>query len=671
MMSRPPIDATVPLPVPSGHDAAVAAILAGLEPDPNLAVDEWADAHMVIPKSVGGPEPGRYRTDRTPYAREVMRALSPSSPYRRVVVMGASQMLKTQVALNWMGASIHQAPGNILALFPTEKLVKRVSHRLGETIKAVPVLNERVAPPRSRDSRNTLDTKEYDGGTIYLATARSASNLSEIACRYVYGDELDRWEMDVGGEGDPVELAEARTSNFGLNAKIYYSSSPTIEGASLIETLFRQSDQRRYFVPCPHCHTAQELVQQYLTWDDLLTRAWYVCPHCGAEIAEHHKPALLAEGEWRGQAVGDGLTAGFQISQLYAPLGWTSWLSLARKYVKAKHALERGDKGPMQVYYNTRLALTFDAADERANASELKKRAEAFPALTLPPGCVELTMAVDTQGNRLEYLIMGWGEGLERWVIDYQTIMGRPAEPEVWMELDRVLARPIFNGANQALRLSACLVDSGGHATQEVYEYTRRRRGLYVLAVKGGSKPGRPIISTKPSKVDINRRGRTIQGGAELWMIGTDTAKDWLFSRWLLPGGPGSIHFNRDLPETFYEQLTAERKLIRYVKGFARAEYIKSPGDANEALDLCVYNLAAAYFLGLHKRRPSEWRRIRDRLEPATGDLFAVAAVTLSTSSLPPAPPISPIPPLRFPPPAARPAPPAPVRRIAVTRRVS
>lgn len=657
------------LDVADGYAGWMAAFCEGLRPDPDMTVDAWADAYMYIPKSVGGPEPGNYRTDRTPYAREVMRALSPASPYRRVVVMGASQMLKTQVALNWIGASIHQAPGNILALFPTEKLVKRVSHRLGETIKAVPVLNERVAAPRSRDSRNTLDTKEFDGGTIYLATARSASNLSEISCRYVYGDELDRWEMDVGGEGDPVELAEARTSNFGYNAKIYYSSSPTIEGASLIETLFRQSDQRRYFVPCPHCHVGQELVQQYLAWDSGLTRAWYVCPHCGAEVEEHHKTALLAEGEWRSQAAGDGQTAGFQISQLYAPLGWTSWLGLARKYSKAKRALERGDKGPMQVYYNTRLALPFDAADERTSAAELKKRAEAFPALTIPPGCLELTLAVDTQGNRLEYLIIGWGDGLERWVIDYQVLMGRPAEAEVWAELDKVLARPIFNGANQALRISACVIDSGGHATQEVYEYTRRRRSLYVLAVKGGSKPGRPIISTKPSKVDINRRGKTIPAGAELWMIGTDTAKDWLFSRWLLPGGPGSIHFNRDLPDTFYDQLTAERKLIRYVKGFQRAEYVKSPGDANEALDLCVYNLAAAHFLGLHKRRPSEWKRIRDRLEPATGDLFAGAAPSSPASPSIPSPPI---PPIRFPPPAARiPVPTAGPRRVAVTRRAS
>jgi len=654
--------------VPSGYARAAAAIREALAPDPDMTVDRWADAHMIIPKKVGGPEPGHYRTDRTPYAREVMRCLSPQDPHRRVVVMGASQLLKTQVALNWIGASIHQSPGNILALFPTEKLVKRVSHRIGETIKAVPELNARVAPPRSRDARNTIEAKEYDGGTLYLATARSASNLSEISCRYVYGDELDRWEMDVGGEGDPVELAEARTSNFGHTAKIYYSSSPTIEGASLIETLYLQSDQRRYFVPCPHCQSMQELTWDHVRWDDALTRAWYGCDACGSEIEERHKPAMLAAGEWRAQAAGDGQTAGFQISQLYAPLGWSSWLALARKYVKARTALEKGDKGPMQVFYNTRLALTFDAADERTTAAELKKRAEDFAALTVPAGCLELSMAVDTQGNRLEYLIMGWGEGMERWVIDYGVLVGRPSEMAVWGELDKLLARPILNGWNQAMRIAACCIDSGGNATQEVYEYTRIRRRLYALAVKGASKTGRPVIASKPSKVDVNRRGKTIPAGAELWMIGTDTAKDWLFSRWHLPAGPGAIHFNRDLPDTFYEQLTAERKLVRYVKGFKRAEYVKTPGDANEALDLCVYNLAAAHFLGLHKRRPSEWKRLRDRLEPATGDLFGAAPAPRADGVIAMPSPESPRP---APPPPIAPVPPPAIRRQTVTRRVS
>ncbi|MGY6278008.1 phage terminase large subunit family protein [Methylomonas sp. MgM2] len=614
------------LNVADGYACFMEAFAEGLQPDPDLWVDEWSDQYMIIPKKAGAAEPGPYRTDRTPYAREVMRCLSPLHPCRRVVVMGASQMLKTQVALNWIGASIHQAPVNILALFPTERLVKRVSHRIGETLKAVPVLDERVAPPRSRDSRNTIDVKEFDGGTLHLATSRSAANLSEISCRYVYGDELDRWELDVQGEGDPIELAEARTSTFGFNAKIYFSSSPTIEGLSLIDKLFKTSDQRRYYVPCPHCSHMHTLEWERMHWNDDLTQAWMVCPECGATIEESHKTTMLAAGEWRAEnPAASGATVGFTISQLYAPLGWQSWPNLVEKYVKAKQSIEKGDKSPMQVFYNTRLAKCFDAADERIAADALKKRAKDYPLRSVPKNCLELTCSVDVQGNRIEYMVMGWGEGLERWVIDYGAIMGSPAEEDVWTELDKILMTPLYNTFGKALAIKACGIDTGGHYTQDVYQYTRMRRRRKVLALKGYSRPNRPVISGKPSLVDLNWRGQVQKHGAELWMVGTDTAKDWMLPRWLFNDGPGAIHFSNQLSDDFYHQLTAERKLIKYRKGHAISEWFKQPGEANEALDLCVYNLAMAHFLGLHKRRPNEWERLREQLQPNQQDIFSLA----------------------------------------------
>ena len=269
--------------IADGGDVYLKAFCAGLAPDPELWIDEWADEYQRIPAG-NGPEPGKYRTDRTPFAREPMRCLSPAHPCRRVVAMAASQLLKTQVALNWLSASIHQAPGNMLTLLPSGNVAKRVSSRIGKTIDEVPVLRERVAPARSRDSRNTMDTKEFRGGTLYITTAGSAANLSEIPARYVYGDEIDRWEVSVDKEGDPVELAEARTSTFGRNAKIYYSSSPTLEGVSRIATLFKEGDQRYYHVPCPHCGEFQQLEWENLRWGDDFSWAAYACSSCGTLI---------------------------------------------------------------------------------------------------------------------------------------------------------------------------------------------------------------------------------------------------------------------------------------------------------------------------------------------------------------------------------------------------
>lgn len=187
-------------------------------PDPELWVDEWADEYMRIPRDTGAAEPGKYRTDRTPYAREPMRCLSPAHPCKRVITKVASQLMKTQIALNWIGSLIHMSPSNILTLLPSLGLAKRVSARIAKTISVTPELSQRVTANRSRDSRNTVDTKEFDGGTLYATTAGSASNLAELSARFVYGDEVDRWDVDVDEEGDPIELAETRGSTFGRNA---------------------------------------------------------------------------------------------------------------------------------------------------------------------------------------------------------------------------------------------------------------------------------------------------------------------------------------------------------------------------------------------------------------------------------------------------------------------
>lgn len=610
-------------PYADGAATYRAAYMRGLRPDPELWIDEWADEYMRIPRESGAAEPGPYRTDRTPYAREPMRCLSPAHPCRRVVTMVASQLMKTQIALNWIGGVIHMAPSNFLMLLPTLGLAKRVSARVSHTIEATPVLKERVAKARSRDARNTMDTKEFEGGTLYATTAGSAANLAELAARYVYGDEVDRWDVDVDNEGDPIELAETRMSTFGRNAKAYFSSSPTIKGASRIDDLFSESDQRHFYVPCPHCHEMQVLEWENLKYTEDYSKVQYLCcnPECGCLIDEHHKGEMLAKGEWRAHAEGDGETVGFYLNALYAPLGWVSWLGLAKQYDKAKKAQDKGDLEPMQVFYNTRLARLWDSAQEITKASELQARAEDYRLGTATTGVLILTAAVDTQHNRLELLVIGWGEGLERWIVDHQVIMGDPADERTWLALDEKLKTRYRHTSGVELAICATAVDSGGHHTDEVYQFCRLRRWRNVFAVKGASKPGRPVIAQRPSRVDVTWKGATEKHGAELWMVGTDTAKDWIYNRYALNDGPGALHFSNDLPTDFYQQAVAERKIARYVKGHKRIEWVKGKADRNEALDLLVYNQGMAHYLGLHRYKEAEWSKLRAAV--SQGSLFA------------------------------------------------
>lgn len=590
----------------------------GLRPEPVLWVDEWADRYMRIPQSSGAAEPGPYRTERTPYAREPMRCLSPSHPSKRVVTMVASQLMKTQIALNWICGCIHMAPANILLLEPTQKLAQSVAGRVDQAVEAVPELRERVVVPRSRKGTNTWENKQFEGGRLFIATAGSSSNLAEKSVRYVYGDEVDRWEMDIDNEGDPVKLAEARASTFGRNAKFYFSSSPTIKGASRIADLFKMSDQRHYYVPCPHCGHMQVLEWANLKWDENYQLVQYLCsgPECGAMIDEHAKGSMLSKGEWRAHGQGDGETVGFHLNALYAPLGWTSWPSLAKDFDDALLMQKQGDQATMQVFYNTKLALPWDNAMEQTKADVLQARARAenYVLGTVPIGALMLTAAVDVQGNRLELIVIGWGMGMERWVIDHQVIMGDPSDSRTWEVLDDKLKVRYRHASGVGLGILATAVDSGGHHTHEVYQFCRIRRWRNVFAVKGDSHSSKNIIAQRPSRVDVNWRGNIEKNGAELWMIGTDTAKDWIYNRYPLESGPGALHFAKDLPDDFFAQCVAERKVARYVKGKRRVEWTKSKSERNEALDLMVYALAMAEYLGLGRYHENDWEKVRQSL---------------------------------------------------------
>jgi len=637
---------------------------------------------MRIPRDTGAAEPGKYRTERTPYAREPMRCLSPAHPCKRVVTMVASQLMKTQIALNWIGALIHMSPSNILTLLPSLALAKRVSSRIGKTIAVTPELHQRVASNRSRDSRNTMDTKEFEGGTLYATTAGSASNLAELAARFVYGDEIDRWDVDVDEEGDPIELAETRGSTFGRNAKFYFSSSPTIKGASRIDDLFQQSDQRHFYVPCPTCGHMQVLEWERLLYSPDFTTVHYQCagPECDVLIEEHYKGDMLSRGQWRAHAKRDGETVGFHLNGLYSPLGWVSWADLAKQFEKAKRAQDRGDLEPMQVFYNTRLAKVWDSAVEQTKHEVLQARAlqEDYVLGTLTVGILVLTAAVDVQANRLELMVLGWGAGMERWVVDHQVIPGDPADERTWTVLDERLKIRYRHPSGVSLAILATGIDSGGHHTHEVYQFTRVRRWRNVFALKGASKPGRPVIAQRPSQVDVTWKGQTERNGAELWMVGTDTAKDWIYNRYSFETGPGALHFAKDLPDEFFQQCVAERKVARYVKGYKRIEWVKGKADRNEALDLMVYNLAMAYLLGLHRYGEQDWDRLRQALaqaslfdqgEPAAPSAQATDASEdsedddVSPDVIPVPAPFKPSPPA----PTAQRAAPAPVQRRSST----
>jgi phage terminase large subunit GpA-like protein len=535
---------------------------------------------------------------------------------------------------------VHQSPSNFLWLVPTGKLHKRAAARIDKSIAAVPQLRERVAKPGSRDANNNNDIKEYVGGALYIATAGAAANLSELAVRRVLFDEIDRAKDNVGGEGDPTELAETRQTTFERNRKAYYPSSPTIEGESPIEALFLRGTQREALAECVHCGHVQALDFFKLIRSDDGKRALYPCEECGGLHEEGDKPRMFARGLWSAGVEGDGETESFHISAMFLPYGWIPWVSLMRQYDQAKAKLEEGSEEAMIVFYNTRLALCWARTKETTKYDELMQRAEPYRLGAVPDGACILTCAVDCQAYRLEMKTVGWGEGMEDWIVDYQVIHGPPSELATWEKLDELLKTRYRHDSGAMLSISATFInaDGKGGTAQDVYNFTASRRRRNIFAVKGHSRPGRPILSSKPTLVDINWRGKSEKKGAQLWFVGPDTAKDYLQARWKKTAGPGATHFSEDLPESYYKGLTAEYRTYGYKRGRKTSWWEQKKGEPNEPLDLMVYNLGAAYYLGLHKKNEHQWQLLRDRLVPTQGDLLAAMDTYPKSAAAPSAP---------------------------------
>lgn len=637
----------------NGYALLMDAMARGMEPDPSLPLDQWADEHMIIPKETGASEPGKYKVSRTPHARLPMQCLSADHPCKRVVVQGASQMLKTQVALNFLAETVHQRPKNFLWVVPTGKLHKRAAARIDKTVAAMQILRDRFAKPSSRVSTNNNDIKAYPGGALYIATAGAAANLSELSVTYVVYDEVDRSKDNIGGEGDPKELVETRQTSHERDRKSYYPSSPTLEGESPINALYKSGTQREALAECIHCGHAQPLDFFRLIRSDDGLRAMYPCRECGGLHEEGDKSRMFARGLWSDGAPGDGQTESFFISAMFLPFGWLPWVALMRQYDAAKSKLDEGSEESMIVFYNTRLALCWARTKETTQHSDLMARAEPYRLGTVPAGGLVLTAAIDTQAYRLEFKVVAWGEGMECWVIDYQVIHGSPSEEDTWRRADELLKSRYRHAGGQMLSITAAFVDSGGSATQDVYNFTSTRKHRNIYAVKGHSRPNRPILSSKPTLVDVNWRGAISARGAQLWFVGPDTAKDYLQARWKRAEGPGAVHFSADLPEAYYKGLTAEYRTFGYKRGHKVSWWVKKNGEPNEPLDLMNYNLGAAYLLGLHRKTEHAWAVLREYLNPMQGDLLALEPVQTSAPSNPAAPPTKQADPVAASPPTA------------------
>lgn len=606
---------------PNGRAIFAGAMSSSCRPRKRLTVSQWADAKRRL-SSKASSEVGQWRTSRTPWAKEPMDCLSVSSLVQTVVLMFASQMAKTEIMLNWIGYVIDHHPGPMLSVQPTLIVQKRyVRQRIDPMINETPELRDKLDARKTRDASNSEDLKDFTGGMLILGGANSPASLASMPVRDAACDEIDRFPWEVGkgekSEGEPLELIRQRQSNFPRR-KLLLASTPTIKDASRIEGEFEASDKRYYNLPCPECGELLVLKWPQLQWSlhpetKEPTKVWYACEHNGCVIEEHHKPQMLERGRWI-PTKPESPVRGYHINALYAQIGLGfRWIELVRQWVAAQ-----GDNTKLQVFINTKLAECYQDRTHEVKGHVLAERAESYALREIPHGCLILTAGVDVQGDRFEIQILGWGFGGKCWVIDYHVLPDvDPSRLEAWAKLAEYLNKPLTNRFGRTMMIECTAIDTGGHWTHDVYNFTRSRMIRRPMAIKGSNTPGKPILAARPTAQDVNWRGKVIKAGVKLWTIGTDTAKHALYNRLLgdanVEGPQRQIVFSNQLPTEYYDGLTSET--------FAPASnrWVKRRGRRNEQLDTWVYAAAAAQHpeLRIHAMRANDWAYFQKTLEPA------------------------------------------------------
>ncbi|MGJ0848272.1 phage terminase large subunit family protein [Tissierella praeacuta] len=555
-----------------------------LAPPPKLTVSQWADKYRRLSREASA-EPGQWRTDRAPYQREIMDAVN-DPKIEKVVIMSSAQVGKTELLLNVIGYYVDYDPAPMMLVLPTLDLAEAFSKdRLAPMFRDTPAITDKIKDNKTRDSNNTLLHKKFPGGHITLVGANSPSSLASRPIRIILADEVDRYPHSAGDEGDPVDLAEKRTTTFWNRKKIYVST-PTIKGLSRIEDEYENSTKEEWNLPCPDCGNYQPLKWSQIKFED----ATMECDYCKKRYSEMEWKAQ--KGVWIAREH-HANTRGFHLNELASP--WKRWETIIAEFKKAKRSKET-----LQVWVNTALGESWEEPTE-TDSEELIKRREVYNA-DVPKGVLVLTAGVDVQDDRLEIEVVGWGLDKESWGIEYKIFYGDPGQNEVWNQLDEYLTTEFKFEDGSGLMISIACIDSGGHFTTETYKFCKPREHRRIFAIKGKGGPGIPIVG----KATRNNRER-----AALFTIGVDQGKQLLVTRLKTEfEGPGYCHFPREKEkgynEAYFEGLTSERRVIKYSKGRPKVEWIKKEGVNNEPFDLRNYATAALEILNPNLEKLAE-----------------------------------------------------------------
>lgn len=568
----------------------------GLKPLPKTLVSVWADTYRMLSNT--SAEPGRWKTSRAPYQKDIMDAFTQPGIHR-VVVKSCAQIGKSDIMNNVIGRFAHLDPCTIMMIQPTIEMAQDFSKtRIAPMIRDTRVLRDLFLDVKTRDSNNTILNKIFPGGRLVMAGANSPAGLASRPVRILLCDEVDRFPASAGTEGDPIDLAAKRMTTY-WNRVMGMFSTPTNEGASRIDVEYEAGTQEEWCHRCPNCGEYSKLKYTDMDVDakqvkGTLGRKTYLvksvkwrCPHCGFKFTERQmKQAPQKYVSTNPEALENGCRS-FFINAFSSP--WISWKEVMREWLEAK-----GDPEREKVIKNTRFGESYAMPKAFEDEDIFMRRRERYGA-ELPDGVLLLTASVDTQDNRIEYEVCGWGVGEESWGIRKGIILGSPGAEETWEQLDMVLDHAYSFKDGRKLKVVRTFIDSGGHFSSSVYAYCRKNFAKERFAIKGyGGIPGMPLYG--------NKLGRAEDSTLPLVRLGVDDGKEMVMARLsITKPGPKYFHFpldeagiaeNRGYDSLYFKGIISEHKKKVRKNGIIREVWEPTQGVRNEPLDLRVYNLA-------------------------------------------------------------------------------
>jgi phage terminase large subunit GpA-like protein len=637
--------------------AVLNAITAGLEPlravEP-MPLSLWAEEHFRLSAESSHTQ-GQWQA--YPFQKGWMDAFS-NDDIEEVNVRKSKRVGYTKTLVAFAAYNIAHRRRKQAIWQPTDddrdSFVKSEIDPMLRDVKA-------VQPFKLNSKEDTLKLKQFMGSVMHTLGGKAARAYRRITVAVAILDEASAFDLVVEKRTNPVEGARGRLEGAPF-PKLIVGSTPSIKGLDHVETREQNAEAvMRYQIMCPHCG-----VEHPLIWGGKGVAHGFkgggmggdtgpvrhLCPHCRGELSQAEYLRLYGRGVWISDCAAyrygqDGIWRDGADQPIHSPrhvafVIWAAyspqreWADIVREFLEAKKKAEEGESGSLITFVNETLGEVWEEVFEKADQHQLARRAEAYSLRTVPLGGLVLVCGVDVQDDRFEAVVWAIGRGEEMWVVDYAILPANPADEREWAKLDEYLLAKFPHAGGQQLGIDAVAVDTGGHFTHQAYNYCRQRERRRVYAVKGDHQPSK-MVKSRASVQDVNWRGQILKRGVKLWFVGTDTAKDLLYGRLqVTQPGPGYVHFSKDLPDQFYEQMTVEARVpVRTARGIDY-KWVNPKRRRNEAWDCSVYAIFCTHMLNLHVRTDKEWKQLEDAVQPRTLDLFAAATVSALADNPPP-----------------------------------